>query len=143
MGSTWSGRGVTLLETPHRYDMDGRTVWTWCAADLLILPVVLGESARIQSPCAATGDSVLVEVTATGVQDVEPASAVAAIVMSAPDSVGAIRQEVCHQQNFYRDAEAAAGWLAANPQGLLLPMADAFEVFRCAYRRILPAEFLN
>ena len=137
------GGGVSLLRTPHRYDTDGRTVWTWCAPDLLELPVALGEPARIQSRCAATGDPVRVEVTPTSVEDVEPASAVTSVVMSPPDRLGAVRQAVCNQQNFYRDAEVAAGWLAANPKGLLLPMADAFEVLRRAFQRLLPAEFLR
>jgi alkylmercury lyase len=137
------GHGVTLRQTQHRYDTGGRTVWTWCAADLLELPVVFGEPARIQSPCAVTGDPVRVEVAPTSVQDVEPASAVASIVMRAPDSVRAVRQAVCSQQNFYRDAEVAAGWLAANPDGLVLPMADAFEVLRRTFRRLLPAEFVS
>lgn len=137
------GAGVSLLRTPHRYDTDGRTVWTWCAPDLLVLPVVLGTPARIQSPCAATGDPVRVEVTPTSVEDVEPAGAVTSIVTSAPDRLGAVRQVVCNQQNFYRDAEVAAPWLQANPHGRLLPIADAFEVIRRAFRRMLPAEFVS
>lgn len=142
-GERLVGQGVTLLRTPHRYDTDGHTVWTWCAADLLELPVVLGEPARIQSPCAVTGDPIRAEVTPTGVQDLEPASAVASIVMSGPESLGSVRQAVCHQQNFYRDSDVAAGWVAANPDGLVLPIADAFEVLRRAFRRLLPTEFVS
>lgn len=142
------GGGVSLLRTPHRYDptsrqTDRRTVWTWCAPDLLELPVVLGEPARVESPCVATGDPVRVEVTPIRVEDVDPAGAVTSIVMTPPDRLSAVRQRVCDQQNFYRDAEVAAGWLRANPDGLLLPMADAFEVTRRAFRRMLPTEFLS
>lgn len=142
-GERLVGHGVTLIETPHRYDTNGRTVWTWCAADMLELPVVLGEPARIQSLCPVTGDPIRAQLTPTGVDHVEPPGAVASIVTRAPDSLGAVRQAVCHQQNFYRDAEVAAGWLAANPKGLVLPIADAFEVLRRAFRRLLPAEFLS
>ncbi len=53
-GQRLVGQGVSLLRIPHRYDTS-RTVLTRCAADLLELPVVVGEPARIQSPCAATG----------------------------------------------------------------------------------------
>ena len=139
-GGRLLGQGVTLVRTPHRYDTNGHTVWTWCAADLLELPVVVGEPARIESLCATTGDPIRVQVTPTGVDDVEPASAVASIVTGAPDSLGAVRQAVCDQQSFYRDGDVAAGWLAANPDGLLLPIADAFEVLGRAFRRILPAD---
>lgn len=137
------GGGVSLLETQHRYDTDGRTVWTWCAPDLFVVPIVLGASARVQSPCAATGDLVQVTVTPTSVEDVEPASAVTSIVVSPPDRLSAVRQVVCNQQNFYRDAEVAAAWQQANPNGLILPLTDAFEVLLRAFRRIMPNEFLS
>lgn len=142
-GELLVGQGVTLIRTPHRYDSGGHTVWTWCAADLLELPVLLGGPARAESPCAATGEPVRVEVTPSGVADVEPVSAVASIVTRTPDGLGAIRRSVCDQQNFYRDAEAGAGWQAAHPDGLLLPMADAFEVARLWFRRLVPAELLS
>jgi alkylmercury lyase len=142
-GERLVGLGVSLLRTPHRYDTDGHTVWTWCAPDLLVLPALLGQPARIQSPCAATGDPVRATVSPAGVADVEPAGAVTSIVMNGPDSLGAVRQVTCNQQNFYRDPEAAADWLATHPHGLLLPISDAFEVLRRAFQRILPAEFLS
>ena len=139
-GERLLGQGVTLVRTPHRYDTSGHTVWTWCAADLLELPVVVGEPARIESLCATTGDPIRVQLTPAGVDKVEPAGAVTSIVTRAPESLGAVRTAVCEQQNFYRDSDVAAGWLAANPYGLLLPIADAFEVLGRAFRRILPAD---
>jgi hypothetical protein len=47
-----------------------------------------------------------------------------------------VRQTGCNQASFYRDADAASGWLAANPHGRLVAMADAFEVLRTSMLRI-------
>jgi len=35
------GIGLTLCQTPHRFTFDGRTVFGWCASDVLIFPVML------------------------------------------------------------------------------------------------------
>ena len=63
-------------------------------------------------------------------EHLEPASAVASEVNPDTDLAG-IREAACKQSNFYRSAEAAAPWLAKDPEGRrLLPVADAFEVCR-------------
>jgi len=36
------GFGLTLRETPHRFVVSGRTLFTWCAIDTLIFPVLMG-----------------------------------------------------------------------------------------------------
>ena len=41
-------------------------------------------------------------------------------------------------QNFYRDANAAASWHAEHPQALLLPVAEAFALYRRAVLRLWP-----
>lgn len=36
------GLGLTLRPTPHRFEVDGRTLFTWCALDTLVFPALLG-----------------------------------------------------------------------------------------------------
>lgn len=136
-GERLVGAGLTSLKTPYRVDIDDRTMWTYCAPDTLQLPVMLGKPVRTQSSCAATGDPIGVHASPTGVNSVDPPSA----VVSFPDTslrpgLANVRQTGCNQSSFYRDAEAAQGWLAANPHGRLLAVADAFEVLRASMLRI-------
>jgi alkylmercury lyase len=136
-GERLVGAGLTSVKTPYRVDIDGRIMWTYCAPDTLELPVILGRPVRTQSSCAATGDPIRVHATATGVESVDPPSA----VVSFPDTsvrpgLANVRQTGCNQASFYRDAEAASGWLAANPHGRLLAVADAFKVLRTSMLRI-------
>lgn len=125
------GLGLTSIPTQHCYRTGGRVLWVWCAADALMFPVLIGAPATIQSRCAATGYPITIEVTPTGVEQVEPASAVVGYLTPATDLAG-FRADACDQNNFYRSAEVAAGWLAEHPQGRPLAVADAFEVFRRA-----------
>lgn len=45
------GSGLTLRPTPHRFTIDGRQLYTWCALDTLIFPAVLGQVATVEAPC--------------------------------------------------------------------------------------------
>lgn len=138
-GTRVIGYGVNLIKTPHRYETDGRTVWVACAIDALMLPLLLGKPATIQSPCAATGNPIRGRVTPTGVEHLEPASAVVSMPVGVLHELAEVEQRGCNETNLYRDAEAASGWLAANhPNGVLLPVADAFEVARRAYPQVIP-----
>lgn len=57
------GWALTSIPTPHRYQTQGQVLWVWCAVDALMFPVVIGAPATIQSPCAATGDPITIDLT--------------------------------------------------------------------------------
>jgi len=135
-GEQLVGAGLTAIKTRHRVEMGGRTMWVWCAPDALELPVMLGKPVRTQSSCPDTGDPIRVHATPTGVESVDPPSAVLSLADAPFGDLANVRQTACNQQNFYRDAAAASGWLAANPHGAVLPVVDAFDVTRAAFLRI-------
>ena len=74
------GHGITLRPTPHRFQVDGRQLYTWCALDTLIFPAILGHAARVESPCHGTGVPVHLTVEPDKVTSVDPATAVVSIV---------------------------------------------------------------
>lgn len=126
------GFGLTSIPTPHRYQTQGRALWVWCAVDALMFPVMIGAPALIQSPCAATGDPVTVELTPASVRRVEPAGAVVGYFLPAIPDPANVRKDVCDQNNFYRSAEDASAWQAGHPAGRPLPVAEMFDVLRRA-----------
>src|SRR5207245_7347415 len=42
--------GLAVREMPHRFRIDGRTLYTWCAWDSLFIPLILGLEAKVHSP---------------------------------------------------------------------------------------------
>lgn len=130
-----TGYGLTLNPTPHRYETDGRTLYTWCALDTLVFPAVLGHTAQVTSPCRATGEPVRLTVTPDGPADVEPATAVVSLVAcQAPASV---RTSFCNEIHFFTGAEAADEWLASHPGSRVLPVADAYAIQQPLIQQIL------
>ncbi|MBB4517474.1 hypothetical protein GGD68_006277 [Paraburkholderia fungorum] len=57
------GYGLTLRETPHTFEVDGRLLYTWCAFDTLFFPALIDRTAHVVSRCAATGVPVSLTVT--------------------------------------------------------------------------------
>jgi alkylmercury lyase len=122
------GLGLTLCLTPHRLELEGRTLFAWCALDALLFPVLLGRPASIESPCRGTGEPVHIEVTPAGIEAVEPPSAVVSIV-AAPDLAN-IRSVGCNNTHFFSSPEAASRWLEKHPEATILPVEDAFRLGR-------------
>ncbi len=46
--------GLSQKNHPHRFEVDGRVLSTWCAWDSLFLSPLLGREAKVESACPAT-----------------------------------------------------------------------------------------
>jgi alkylmercury lyase len=120
------GYGLTLRPTPHRFEVDGQRLITWCALDTLMFPRLLGVTARVDSSCHATGTPVRLTTAPHGVSDVEPSGAVVSIVT--PDAPASVRAAFCDQVHFFANAAAAAPWLAEHPGASAVPAAQAHRL---------------
>lgn len=132
------GSGLTLRPTPHQFETAGRTLYTWCALDTLIFPTVLDRSARISSPCHATGTPIHVTVEPTRMVDIDPSTAVVSVVV--PDGASSIRTAFCDQVHFFVSPTAAKPWLEQHPDATVLPVADAFDLARPLTAMLLSAD---
>jgi alkylmercury lyase len=129
------GLGLTLRLTPHRLELEGRTLFAWCALDALLFPVLLGRPASIESPCRGTGELVHIEVTPAGIEMVEPPSAVVSIV--AARDLANFRSVSCNNTHFFSSPEAASRWLEKHPEATILPVEDAFRLGRLIAEGVL------
>lgn len=129
------GYGLTFTPTPHRYEVNGRTFYTWCALDTLAFPAILGHIAQVTSPWRATGEPVRLTAAPDGPTDVEPATAVVSLVTA--DVPTSMRVSFCNQVHFFAGADAAKNSLAEHPDAKILPVAEAFDVGRPIIEQIL------
>jgi len=103
------GAGLTLRPTPHRFEIGGRQLFTWCALDALMYPCLLGETVRVESPCRVSSQPVRVTVTPSGVAAVDPSDAVVSLVLPQPGQPP--RQAFCGEVHFLRLLRShKAGW---------------------------------
>ena len=132
------GWGLTLIPTPHSFVVDGHRLYTWCAADTLLFPAIIGSRAQIESRCPTTDTVIRATVDPReGVTDLSPVTA----VISIPDAVeldpARVRASCCNPGRFFATAEAAADWLDEYPTGTVLPVADAYPRLRPISDRLL------
>ena len=120
------GVGLTLVPAPHVYKANGQKLYTWCAVDALIFPVLLNHTAHIESLDPVSGDKIQVTVTPDGVKKVKPESTVVSWVNSSVDPSN-IRGSVCHYVYFFSSSETASKWIAEHPGKMFYPVIDAFE----------------
>lgn len=106
------GAGLSLRPTPHQFEIDGKRLYTWCALDTLMFPVLLGRTARVTSPCAATGVAVHLLAGLDAIQDLEPKEAVVSLQLF--EETRDVRNAFCRQSNFFASADAAGAWQRAS-----------------------------
>jgi alkylmercury lyase len=129
------GLALTLRPTTHRFAVDGRTLFAWCASDTLMLPVILGRAARVESSCPQTGQPIRIDVTPDGVEHVDPPDAVMSAVRP-PGRLADVRSATCNHGHFFGSMAATAAWTATHPDGHIYPVEEAFRLDREVIERL-------
>jgi alkylmercury lyase len=133
--------GLSLIPTPHCFQVDGRNLFTWCALDTLMYPVALQQTAQVESHCPVTGVAVRLTVTPTGITALTPSEAVISIVIpGAQAGCCSVRNAFCSQVHFISSPQAADAWRSAHPEATILPVEDAWQLGSAIARRRLAGE---
>lgn len=131
------GYGLTLRETAHALEIDGRLLYTWCALDALLFPSLIGQTTHVYSCCAATGVPVSLTVTPSEIRDVQPAGAAVSLIL--PQAAADIRQSFCCHVHFFASHAAAHDWASKHSGVEIVSVQDAFGLGRGLARHLLRA----
>lgn len=131
--------GLDLSPSAHRFEVNGRTLHTWCAWDTLFLPRVLGRAARVESTCPVTGRPVRLLSAPDGVRELDPATAMVSFIAPVRAQVerDVISSFCCHV-HFLSSADAAEQWLARHDASLILTVEEAWQLGRMCVAARLP-----
>lgn len=129
------GLALTLRPTTHRVTVDRRRLYAWCATDALMLPVVLGRPALIESTCPQTGQAIRIELTPDGVERLDPPGAVVSAVRPR-GRFADVRSSTCAHGHFFSSIEATAAWTQAHPGGSVYPVEEAFRLDRRVIKKL-------
>ena len=142
-GSALGFFGLSTVPTDHTFTVNGRALWTWCAADTLFLPELLGVTALVESQDPVTGEAITLTVSPTTVETSQPAGIV--VSMNSPEAwetTSAMRLIVtaCHFIHFFGSPESGRQWTESHPDTVLLSLDDAFAYGRRQNRRMFRTE---
>ena len=125
------GAGLSLLPTPHRFEVNGHALFAWCALDTLAFPALLERTAQVSSSCPVTGATIHLTVTPERMERLDPPDAVVSIVVPAEGEASCnVREAFCIYSHFLRSRETAAPWLVEHPGAILLSVEEAFQLGR-------------
>lgn len=130
LGHVVAFAGLSLKPTSHALDVDGRTLYAWCALDTLFLPELLGRPARIRSRAPDTGETVTLVVDGSTVRDVSPDGAVITLHDVAGFDVQDVVGTFCRYVHFFPSEQAASAWAERNEGTYAASIADGFEYGR-------------
>lgn len=120
------GYGLTLRETPHSFEVDGRRLYAWCALDALMFPAVIGQTANVRSRCPQTGEPVTLTVAPNKVLALEPTGA--AVSLLPPGAQDDIRSSFYCHVHFFVSRQAGEDWLLQKPGAEIVSVEDAFRL---------------
>ena len=123
--------GLSIEPTQHRFEVEGRILYTWCAWDTLFLPEILQRSVRITSQCAFTSTNIHLELNPNGVLKVQPPRTMISFV--SPEMTK-VKQDIvnhfCHFVHFFESTDAGLAWTRKHPRTFLLSVDKAYTLGR-------------
>ena len=124
--------GLAAAPMHHRLEVDGRTLWTWCAWDSLFIPEILGKRARVVSPDPDTGELVQLVLTPDEIESAEPQNAVVSFLL--PDardfdtSAANVMATFCNFVFFFASRTSGERWVAKHPGTYLYSLDEALAL---------------
>jgi len=126
--------GLAVAPMHHKFEVDGRTLWTWCAWDSLFIPEILGQRAAVESPDPETEQPVRLVVTPDRIESADPEGAVVSFLL--PDahafgqSAANAMASFCHFVFFFGSRDSGERWVTRHPGTFVYPLSVAFELAR-------------
>ncbi len=131
--------GLTLNPTQHRIQLNGQTLYTWCAWDTLFLPRLLHRTVQIESRCGQTNNGVQLTLGPEGPENIQPTGAVISfLVPDSHDVKDNIVAHFCHFVYFFESMSAGLEWTAQRPDTFLLSINDAYTLGKTINASLYP-----
>ena len=122
--------GLALQEMSHRFKVNGRQLYTWCAWDSLFIPELLGKTAEVESTCPISGEIITLTVSPTRVENFSPEGAVVSFLSPTTSFDMNIIASFCHYVLFFSSEASGKQWIADHEGTFLLTLEQAHEIGR-------------
>lgn len=120
--------GLSLTPTQHKLIVKGKSLYTWCAADTILLPQFLSFSALIESKDPVSGQLIQLSVDKNFLDWTDPVP----LYISWVEKIDSchIRQSFCERSHFFASQETAAKWRKENADTRISNVEEYFTFSR-------------
>ncbi len=121
--------GLSLTPTPYLFQVSGKTLYTWCALDTLMYPILLGQQATVESLCPITGALIKLTVSPTAINHVSPLGIVLSLVVPENSKTCCdVRDAFCNHVYYFSSHTVAERWKATQSNAMILSLKEAFDL---------------
>ncbi len=125
--------GLSLKQHPYRFTVNGNQMTAWCAQDTLFLPVMLQQTATVESESPLSKEKIRMTVGPEGVQEVSPPGAVMTMVIvdldtAALDTPKEIQMAFCRMIHFFVSPQEVEEWAAGRDDIETLSLEEAYDL---------------
>ncbi len=137
--------GLAIPKMSHRFEVGGRTLYTWCAWDALFIPEILQKTAHVVSTCPVTGEEIRLDISPERAESVGSQEIFVSFILPDKNDVQAdVIGSFCHYVFFFSSAQAGQRWVSEHADTFLLPLKEAFslgkEKNRQQYHQLLESQ---
>ena len=129
--------GLAVEKMGHRFNVEDKNLYTWCAWDSLFIPQIIGKTAEVESRDPVTKETVKLTVTPTdGISKIEPSEAVISFMIPDTDKVRSdVIKSFCHYVHFFESKYSAEEWISQSDKKDELLVLTIKEAYSIALRR--------
>ena len=128
--------GLAIPEMAHSFHAaGGMPIYAWCALDPLLIVPVIGRRAHVKSKDPLTGEGIELTVTPDEILEVSPVSTVVTFLIPDKPFDRDVIQTFCNYVHYFASHDSAERWASGRNGIAILPMHEAFEVGKSAWRR--------
>ncbi len=121
--------GLSLPPTPYLFQVGCKDLYTWCALDTLMYPVLLGQQANVESLCPNTGTLIKLTISSKAVKRVSPEGIVLSLVVPKnPSTCCDVCDTFCNHVHYFSSFSAAERWKATQSNVIILSLKEAFDL---------------
>ena len=117
--------GISIIPTPHSFKVNGKQLYTWCAADAVIFPLFLDISAEIESTDPMNGEPITLSIKGKTIKAIQPETAFISWVDNR--DINNIRTTICNRIHFFISENTAKKWQRQNSDAKVLPVKELLE----------------
>ena len=118
----------------HAIEVDGTTVYAWCAWDTLFITEILGRTTQVTSTDPETGEQIELTVAPDGVVSAEPSGTVVSLLLPEDGLTDDAIQRFCHKVHFFTSPRSAEAWIDGRPGLFWVTVDEGFELGRVTNR---------
>ncbi len=121
--------GLSTSKTTHSFNTGQHILYTWCAWDLLFMPVILKQTITATTQCPLSKQKITLTISEQGIEEVNPANAMVTFIKPTLEQLKAnVTSSFCQYIFFVESEQTGQQWQQQHDNGFLLELDQGFKL---------------